>query len=143
MPEMLHTAQQNFEIYLHDLSLDKLKSEYQKSQEEYFTKLREALGKVINQTIAFPVSITATAFATFKVNDPGQPTATFVLLGLIVLAFMVFTGFTAFLLGIREHDIRELKANFDRDYNRLARNKFFENEKNAEDRSQFEEAKQK
>ncbi|WP_155297177.1 hypothetical protein [Spirosoma aerolatum] len=143
MPEMLHNAQQNFEIYLNDLSLDKLKSEYRDSQEQYFTKLRELLGKVINQTIAFPLSITVTAFATFKVTDSSQPLTTVFLLLLIVAAFLVFTFYTTFLLGIQQDDVRELKSNFEDDFAKLARNKFFEKESNIEDSKHFKEAKQK
>ncbi len=143
MPEILHTAQQNFEIYLNDLSLDKLKSEYRDSQDQYFTKIRELLGKVINQTIAFPVSITVTAFATFKVSDPTQPVLTTILLLLIVAAFLVFTLYTAFLLSIQQDDVAEMKSNFEDDFAKLAKNKFFENERNIEDTQHFQEAKNK
>ncbi len=143
LPDILHIAHQNFEVYLHDLSLDKLKSEYQKSQEEYFTKLRELQGKIMSQTIAFPLSITATAFATFKVTDSKQPALTNVLLFLIIAAFLVFTGFTAYLLKIQKADVDELKNNADRDFEKISKNKFFDNPKNAADKDLFDSMKNK
>ena len=143
LPDILHTAHQNFEVYLHDLSLDKLKSEYQKSQEEYFTKLRELLGKLTTQIIAFPISITATAFATYKAPSSDQPNLTNILLWLIIIAFLVFTSFTVYLLKIQRFDIDELEANFVKDFDKLAKNKFFENPANANDKTSFDESKGK
>jgi hypothetical protein len=143
LPDMMNTAEQNFEVYLHDLSLDKLKSEYQKSQEDYFTKLRELLGKLITQIFAFPISITATAFATFKVPSSDQPSLTNVLLYLIIFSFLIFTGFTAYLLRIQRIDVDELHINFLADFEKLTKNKFFENPINEKEKKLFETARTK
>lgn len=143
LPDMMNTAEQNFEVYLHDLSLDKLKSEYQKSQEDYFTKLRELLGKLITQIFAFPISITATAFATFKVPSSDQPSLTNVLLYLIILSFLIFTAFTAYLLRIQRIDVDELHINFLTDFEKLTKNKFFENPINEKEKKLFETARTK
>ena len=143
LPNILHTAEQNFEVYLHDLSLDKLKSEYQKSQEEYFSKLREVLGKLSTQIFAFPISITATAFATFKAPTTGQPSLTNALLWLIVGSFLGFTMFTAYLLKVQRIDVELLKVNFERDFEKLTKNKFFENPANEKDKALFDDFKSK
>lgn len=122
---IMEEAQKNFEVYINDLSLTKFKSDYRESQEKYFASTREILGKVSNQVISFPLSITATAFATNKLGAGETTPTTWVILLLIILAFSVFTGYSAYLMSLQHQDAVELEDVFTQDFDRMMANQFF------------------
>ena len=59
----------NYQIALKKFSFDTLKNDLQKKKEEYFTSTREILAKVFSQVVIIPVSIGASVFATYKVEN--------------------------------------------------------------------------
>lgn len=138
---IVEEAQKNFEVYINDLSLTKFKSDYRESQEKYFASTREILGKVSNQVIAFPLSITATAFATNKLGAEETTPTTWIILLLIILAFSVFTGYSAYLMSLQRQDAIELEDVFTQDFDRMMNNQFFN--RFETERPAFREIRQK
>lgn len=112
-------AEQNFEIYLSDLSLDVFKNEFLEFRLKYFNQLRDILSKITTQILAFPLSITASAFATYKVVD------SVFLCSIIVVAFVLFGIYSLFMLKAHRDDVKEIKKLFENDYNSFSKNEFF------------------
>lgn len=117
--EILNVAEQNFEIYLHDLSLENLKKDYIDQKNKYFNQLREILSKLTNQVIALPITIAASVFGTYKIADSN---ATLVL---ILLVFMLYSLFSIFLLKLQREDICDIHENLNSEFSQLAGSKFF------------------
>jgi hypothetical protein len=116
---ILERAEQNFEIYLNDLSLDNFKKQYLDFRIKYFNLFRDILAKITTQVLAFPLSITAAAFATYKVTGNAM------LAYSIVGAFIIFSIYSIFMLGAYIQDINENSNLFTREYDDLSKNSFF------------------
>lgn len=113
-------AEQNFEIYLSDLSLDNFKSQFLEFRLKYFNHFRDILSKITTQILTFPLSITAAAFATYKTID------SIFLCSLIVVAFIVFSVYSLFTLKAHKEDVNEIKKLFEADYRSFSTNSFFQ-----------------
>jgi len=116
---ILNLAEQNFEIYLHDLSLENLKKDYIEHKNKYFNQSREILSKLTNQVIGLPVTIAASVFSTYKVSDSIST------LIIILFVFLLYSTYSIFLLKLQKDDIRDLKATFEKDYHSLKESTFF------------------
>jgi len=112
--EILIIAEQNFELYLNDLSLEKFRTDYIESKEKYFSQLRDILGKITSQVIALPLSITAAAFATYKTSD--KP----ILFILVLISFLLFSIYSFFLIRLYKFDVIDLDLSFKRDFKKLS-----------------------
>lgn len=112
-------AEQNFEIYLSDLSLDAFKNQFLEFRLKYFNQLRDILSKITTQILALPLSISASAFATYKSID------SILLCSIIVIAFTLFSIYSIFMLKAHRDDVREIKKLFENDYNSFSQNNFF------------------
>ena len=143
MPEILHSAQQNFEIFLGDISIDKLKSDYQDNIEKYFSKIRELLGKLTSQTIAFPISITVAAYATFRITDSAPSVVTILLLLLITISFVVISFYTSFILQIQKDDVIDIRSSFEKEFATLENNEFFSKPGNGKETDELQESRNK
>lgn len=119
MDIIMEKAEQNFEVYLSDLSLDEFKNRFLEFRIKYFNQFRDILSKITTQILAFPLSITASAFATYKTLD------SIFLCCLIVSAFIVFSIYSLFTLKAHKSDVEELKKLFEADYNSFSLNPFF------------------
>jgi len=119
LPSILERAGQNFEIYLSDLSLDSFKKQFLDFRIKYFNLFRDILSKLTTQVLAFPLSITAAAFASYKVIDNGYLAIS------IVVAYVVFGIYSLFMLGAYKQDIVENNNLFNREYDDISRNSFF------------------
>ncbi|MBC8988487.1 hypothetical protein H9X96_22310 [Pedobacter sp. N36a] len=105
--EILNVSEQNFEIYLHDLSLENLKKDYIDQKNKYFTQLREILSKLTNQVIALPITIAASLFGSYKVSDSNLT------LVLILFVFVLYALFSIFLLKLQRDDVSDIKKNLE------------------------------
>lgn len=125
LPEIINSAMQNFEIYLNDLSLENLKKEYLEAKDKIFIQYRDILSKVTNQIISFPIAVSASAFATYKIIDPKDWSVAMGLLLLIFIAFFSFSIFNVFVLKIQRSDVIELESTFKMDYDLIKHSPFF------------------
>lgn len=119
LPIILEKAEQNFEIYLSDLSLDNFKSHFLEFRIKYFNQFRDIFSKLTTQILAFPLSITAASFAAYKTID------SVLLCSFIVLAFVVFSIYSLFMLKAHKDDIVEIQNLFESDYCVFVANPFF------------------
>ena len=119
LPSIIERAEQNFDIYLNDLSLDNFKKQFLDFMIRYFGLFRDILSKLTTQVLEFPLSISAATFATYKVGTNEY------LSYAIVIAFVIFGLYSLFMLGAYNQDIIENNNLFDREYKDLAKNSFF------------------
>lgn len=112
-------AEQNFEIYLSDLTLDAFKNQFLEFRLKYFNQLRDLLSKITTQILALPLSISASAFATYKSID------SILLCSIIVIAFTLFSIYSIFMLKAHRDDVKEINKLFENDYNSFSQNEFF------------------
>jgi hypothetical protein len=117
---IIEKAEQNFEIYLSELSLDNFKNQYLEFRLKYFSQFRDILSKITTQILAFPLSITASTFATYKVID------SIVLCIIIVAAFIAFSIYSLFMMNAQKEDVNEIIRLFNSDYSNFSKNNFFE-----------------
>lgn len=116
---IMRSAQQNFELYLSDISLDRFRTDYIEYKEKYFVQLRDILSKISTQVIALPLSITAAAFATYRTVDKLP------LFVLVACGFVLFSLYSFFLIRMYLYDVREIKRNFNNDFEKLSREDYF------------------
>jgi len=116
---ILNIAEQNFEIFLHDLSLENLKKDFIEHKNKYFTQSREILSKLTNQIIGLPITIAASVFSTYKISD--SPST----LVIILFVFSLYAIFSIFLLKLQKEDIRDLRSTFLKDYDYIKESPFF------------------
>lgn len=105
LDEILENAQRDYEIYLREFSFDKLKNEFEQQKEKYFGSQREVLTKILSQLLSIPVAISASLFATYRVQD------SFALL-VIMLAYDIYAFFIIHIQLILLSDTKLLKLNF-------------------------------
>ena len=119
LKEIIYVASQNFEIYLHDLSLENLKKDFIEQKNKYFMQLRDILSKLTNQIIGLPIAIGVSVFSTYKVSD--SPSTLF----LVLFVFFLYALFTIYLLKLQKEDIQDLKLNFQSDFKTLSESEYF------------------
>jgi len=117
---IMNIAEQNFEIYLHDLSLENLKKDFIEHKNKYFNQSREILSKLTNQVIGLPITIAASVFSTYKVSDSASTLLT------ILFVFSLYAIYSIFLLKLQKEDIRDLKRMFEKDYEYIKNSQFFQ-----------------
>lgn len=116
---IINAAEQNLDIFLSEISLDDIKNEYQDYKSKYFSQLRDILNKITNQILAFPITISASAFATYKISDTNFTVI------LILVLFIAITFYSIFLFMIQTSDIQELGNVMRKDYAKLEKSDFF------------------
>lgn len=119
LSEIMYVSSQNFEIYLHDLSIESLKKDFIEHKNKYFIQLREVLSKLTNQVIGLPLTIAASVFSTYKVSDSIST------LFIILAVFIIYIMYSVYLLKVQKEDITDIKVNFQLDFNKLKESTFF------------------
>jgi hypothetical protein len=128
-------AKLNFEVYLNELSLDKIKKEYDDIKTKYFNNLSDVLTKLTNNILALPVAIAALLFSIEKIKQ--NPLYLLVL----IIILIVTSVYLSFLLRVYYKDLNYTKKVFDRDYSFLIENNFFN--KYPDEKVVFEEIKER
>lgn len=133
LDEIVEKARINFEVYLNNLSIDKIKKDYDEVKSKYFDSLSNLLSNVTQKIIALPIGISATLFTVEKTTD-----SSFYLI-FILCAIITTSIYLSIILGINNKDLRYISKIFHADYSSLLENNFFH--KRPEERIVFEEIK--
>ncbi|WP_111308673.1 hypothetical protein [Confluentibacter sediminis] len=116
-------AKLNFNVYLHELSLDKIKTEYKEYKKKYYGSQNDILNKISSQVLALPISVAGSAFAFYKLKD--SPPAII----LICLALLAFVSYVSYIVSIYWSDIKTMKNLMDYDFSILEEQDFFKENK--------------
>jgi hypothetical protein len=100
----------DYELALKQFDFEKFKDRLLKEKEKYFASIREILSKVFSQLIGIPISISATAFATYRVQ---HETITLVM---ILVGFLFYIIYYVKIQSIYRKDILDLQVDFEKDF---------------------------
>ncbi|WP_281638279.1 hypothetical protein [Flavobacterium marginilacus] len=119
LKEILNLADKNYQIYLHDLSLDKIKSDYKEYKQKYFASQNDILSKITTQVIALPISIAASAFSLYNLKGDIFPTL------IVIFGLISYIIYVTFIVSIYFGDILTLNIMAQKDYKILKNHPFF------------------
>lgn len=119
LKQILDLADKNYQIYLHDLSLDKIKTDYKEYKQKYFTSQNDILTKITTQVVALPISIAASAFSLYNLKGELFPTL------IVIFGLIGYIIYVTFILNIYFSDINNLNKLAQKDYSILKAHSFF------------------
>lgn len=109
-------AVRDHQVYLNNFSFEKLKNELREEKEKYFTDIREILDKLLNKVVTIPISVSATAFALYRLKS--DPFLSF----LVVIGFIIYSSFTYYLLHIIAEENSDIRNQFKIDISKIEDN---------------------
>jgi hypothetical protein len=112
-------ARMTFEIFINNLSIDKIRKDYDDYKSKYFSEVSDILRKITQQIIGFPIVIASTLFAIEKVKD----NVTF--LWILAVAILITTLYLILLLNMNVKDLGYVKLLSNKDYDSIKDNNFF------------------
>jgi hypothetical protein len=133
LDEIVEKARINFEVYLNNLSIDKIKKDYDEVKSKYFDSLSDLLSNVSQKIIALPIGVSATLITVDKI------TGSIFYLVFIICVIITTSIYLSIILGINYKDLNYISKIFHNDYNTLLGNNFFH--KRPEEKIVFEEIK--
>lgn len=110
---LLNLTERDYENYVLDFAFDKIKSKFKEERNKYFESLEKNIDIVSKQIISFPLTFGGTAFASYQVKD--QPW----ILGLIVLAYLLYTIIAFKVLSLASYNIECLDADVKKEENEI------------------------
>ncbi len=116
---IVEDAKINFEIYINNLSIDKIRKDYDEYKSKYFSEVSEVLRKLSQQIIGFPIVIASTLFAIEKIKSNHS------LLWILSIVILVTTIYLILLLRMNFRDLKYAEQLSDRDYEVMKNNNFF------------------
>jgi hypothetical protein len=108
-------TQKDYSIFLSKFSFETFNKNFRKEQSEYFASIRDILNKIISKVVSIPVSISATIFAINEIRNEVD------LAYIVVIAYIVYSLFTSFLIKMLTQDVFELRIQLDYDIDFLNR----------------------
>jgi hypothetical protein len=131
--EIVDKARINFDVYLNELSIDKIKKDYDDVKSKYFNNLSEILSKLSQNILVLPIGIAGILFAIEKIKDSPA------FLYLLIAAISITSIYISLLLRIHFRDLIYISKVFNYDFNTLIENNFFK--KYPEESVLFDEIK--
>lgn len=123
----------NFNVYLHELSLDKIKAEYKDYKKKYYGNQNDILNKISSQVLALPVSVAGSAFALYKLKESVPAII------LICFALAAFVSYVSYIVSIYWNDINNMNKQMAYDFSILKEHPFFKNQENKNELTHFED----
>jgi hypothetical protein len=133
LDDIVYKARVNFEVYLNNLSIDKIKKDYDEVKSKYFNSLNDILSNLSQKILALPIGIAAILFAIDRIND-----SDFFLI-FILTAIIITSVYLSLLLRVHFKDLLYISRIFHYDYKTLLENNFFF--KYPDEKQLFEEIK--
>lgn len=101
---ILNLTAKDYESYVLDFAIDKIKSKFKEERNKYFESLEKNIDTVSKQIVSFPLTFGATAFASYQVKDKPW------ILILIIIAYLLYTFIAFKVLSITDYNILCLKS---------------------------------
>ncbi|MFV8347194.1 hypothetical protein [Flavobacterium sp. ZB4P13] len=117
--DITNSAKINFEIYLNNLSIDKIRKEYDEYKSKYFKDVSEILNNLTQKIIGLPILIVTTLFAIEKVKENS------IFLILLIIVIIITNIYLVLLLKINFNDLSYIDAISNQDFKALKENNFF------------------
>lgn len=117
--QIVNKARINFEIYLSNLSMDKIRGDYDELKTKYLSDISGIVSKLTQKVLGLPIGLSATLFAASRVKE--EPLFLVILACAIIISSMYLTS----LLKVHYDDLITLKKMFLTKYESLEENNFF------------------
>lgn len=104
------TTNRDFELASKLFDFEKFKDSLYKEKEKYFNGIREIVNKIFSQAIGIPISISATVFATYKIDK--EP----IILLIVLASFILYVCLYIKLQLVYKFDLKETKNDFETDF---------------------------
>ncbi|RYC51832.1 hypothetical protein [Flagellimonas olearia] len=117
--EIVDDAKMNFEIYINNLSIDKIRKDYDDYKSKYFSEVSDILKKVSQQIIGFPIVAASTLFAIEKVKSNE------IFLWILAFVILVTTIYLILLLRMNFRDLKYVDQLSEKDFQSIKNNNFF------------------
>ena len=121
LKDIIKEAEINHAIYLHSLSIDIIRKEYEEYRSKYFTELITIQSGLTKHIIAIPISIAAYLLTLFQNNITCNTSMMFLLLAIIYIV----SFFLCSLLRLYKLDLKHIKDICYNDFDTLKQNTFF------------------
>ncbi len=115
-------AKIDFNVFIHELSIDKFKEEYKEYKQKYFSSQNEILTKITTQILALPISITGIVFGIDKLHD------NFLALFIVCFGLLSYIVYITFLIKIYSTDVSNLFNQTNHDFKSLEEQVFFKSQ---------------
>ena len=103
LDSIIDLTSKDYEAYVSEFAIDKIKSEFKKERESYFESIDRSISSIGKQVVAFPLTFAASVFASYKVQDkPG-------ILLLILFAYLLYTIVAYLILSLTSYNVRCLR----------------------------------
>jgi hypothetical protein len=100
--QILESTQRNYEFYLSKFKFEDLFNNFRREQENYFARLRDLLNQILSKLLTIPISISAAVVAINNLKGNN----TYIVI--ILLSYLVFSAFTAFLIHSNSIDLKHI-----------------------------------
>lgn len=117
--EIVDKAKINFEVYLNNLSIDKIRKEYDDYKSKYFKEVSEILNNLTHKIIGLPIFISTILFAIEKSRD------NILFLVFLIVVILITNFYVVLLLKINIDDLTYIKRIVNQDFDSLKENNFF------------------
>lgn len=114
-----NSARINFEIYLNNLSIDKIRKEYDEYKSKYFKDVSDILNNLTQKIIGLPILIATTLFAIEKIKESS------LFLILLIIVIIITNIYLILLLKINFNDLSYINTISNQDFKSLKENNFF------------------
>lgn len=119
LDEVISKAHMNFEVYLNNLSIDKIKKDYDDVKSKFFKDLSDVLAKLTQQIVVLPIGFCAALLAVDKISENQF------YLYFIVAALLTTSVYLSLLLRVQFKDLNYLNRLFNTDFSSIINNGFF------------------
>jgi hypothetical protein len=120
LPSIIQNSLLNYDAYSLNFSFDNFRHEFKEKKIEYFKVFRENVNNLLKHVVAFPLSISAAAIATYKMEDFSW------ILYIILAAFAIYTLYTAFIIKLYKRDIGELESDINAEFGQFENSRFLQ-----------------
>jgi len=101
-------SENEFRVWSKKFSIESIVDDIKRQTNQYFKSIRDLLSKITTQVLSTPIAISASIFATAKVNDTSS-------LILIVIAYTIYLLFVLFFMFIYMIDLCMLKNDYSKE----------------------------
>lgn len=119
LPTIMQNAKVNFNVFLHELSIEKIKRDYKEYKDKYFDQINKILGKLTNQILALPIALLGAAYAMEKAGVSKEVQL------LIVLALVLTSIILVFFIQMYKSELDFTDELFKKEYQEIRESDFF------------------
>ena len=99
----LDSAEKDYRIYIKRFAFDKIKSRFKEERIKYFESIEKNLDSINKQVLAFPLTFSATIFASYQVKEKPY------ILFLILLVYSLYTIIAWMVLNVSYQNLKSVK----------------------------------